>query len=65
MVLLLSACGGKEPAPPTPDDPTPVNPPTPPAPEKDTQAPAISVKASQVNVIAGAVATLGSGELKL
>ena len=62
MVLLLSACGGKEPVPPTPDDPTPVNPPTP---AKDTQAPAISVKASQVNVIAGAVATLGSGELKL
>ena len=56
MALLLSACGGTEPVPPTP---------TPPAPGKDTQAPAISVKASQVNVIAGAVATLGSGELKL
>ena len=54
MVLLLSACGGKEPASPTP-----------PSPAKDTQAPAISVKASQVNVITGAVATLGSGELKL
>ena len=54
MVLLLSACGGTEPVPPTP-----------PSPGKDTQAPAISVKASQVNVIAGAVATLGSGELKL
>ena len=54
MALLLSACGGTEPVPPTP-----------PSPGKDTQPPAISVKASQVNVIAGAVATLGSGELKL
>ena len=62
MVLLLSACGGKEPAPPTPDDPTPVNPPTP---AKDTQAPVITVKQKEFNVIAGAVATLGSGELKL
>ena len=54
MVLLLSACGGTEPVPPTP-----------PSPGKDTQAPVITVKQKEFNVIAGVVATLGGSELKL
>ena len=53
MAFIVS-CGGPEPLPPTP-----------PAPEKDTQAPVITVKQKEFNVIAGIVATLGGGELKL
>ena len=54
------SCGGPEPLPPTPPSP-----PTPSAPEKDTQAPVITVKQKEFNVIAGVAATLGGSELKL
>ena len=53
-VAFIVSCGGPEPLPPTP-----------PAPEKDTQAPVITVKQKEFNVIAGVVATLGGSELKL
>ena len=56
-VVLLVACGGKEPI-----DPTP---PTPPTPTVDTKAPVISVSLSSVNVIGGQEVTLGTSELKI